>query len=185
MLHHADVFDIAAMAGKLHEAVHAFEAVVLKEKEHSEAWRMLGMCHAENDEDKKAILCLERAVEEDPYNLDAQVALGVSYVNELKYDKALAALKSWITHNPKFHGLKVSGPEEVDDAYGAPDSKLDDVMHLMLKATAWDSTDPEVQVRPKRLGHHQCFVIAHRVRARVCVCVCAADCAGRAIQRVA
>ena len=59
------------MAGKLHEAVHAFEAVVLKEKEHSEAWRMLGMCHAENDEDKKAILCLERAVEEDPYNLDA------------------------------------------------------------------------------------------------------------------
>ena len=173
------------MAGKLHEAVHAFEAVVLKEKEHSEAWRMLGMCHAENDEDKKAILCLERAVEEDPYNLDAQVALGVSYVNELKYDKALAALKSWITHNPKFHGLKVSGPEEVDDAYGAPDSKLDDVMHLMLKATAWDSTDPEVQVRPKRLGHHQCFVIAHRVRARVCVCVCAADCAGRAVQRVA
>ena len=32
---------------------------------------------------------------EDPYNLDALLALGVSYVNEMYYDKALAALKVW------------------------------------------------------------------------------------------
>ena len=91
------------------------------------------------------VACAERAVEEDPYNLDALVGLGVSYVNELDYDKSLAALKAWVTHNPKFHGLKVADAGG-HDAYGAPDSKLDDVMHLMLKATAWDPSDPEVQV---------------------------------------
>ena len=32
---------------------------------------MLGQAHAEQDEDRKAIVCLEKAVEIDPYNLDA------------------------------------------------------------------------------------------------------------------
>lgn len=31
---------------------------------------MLGQSHAENDQDRLAIACLERAVEQDPYNLD-------------------------------------------------------------------------------------------------------------------
>lgn len=44
--------------GKLHQAVQAFEAVVHQQSDHSDAWRMLGVCHAENDEDTKAILCL-------------------------------------------------------------------------------------------------------------------------------
>jgi len=153
-------------AGKLHEAALAFEAAIHEEFSHSEAWRMLGTCHAENDMDKAAIQCFgafmwwalpcsrltlpgvawvtstEQAVKEDAYNLDALTALGVSYVNELDYDKALASLQSWVTHNPKFHGLKV----DADDAYGAPDSKLDGVMHLMLKATAWDPSDADAQV---------------------------------------
>ena len=37
----------------------------------SEVWRMLGEAHAENDEDRVAIACLEKAVDIDPYNLDA------------------------------------------------------------------------------------------------------------------
>jgi tetratricopeptide (TPR) repeat protein len=32
----------------------------------SEVWRMLGQCHAEHDEDRTAIDCLERAIAEDP-----------------------------------------------------------------------------------------------------------------------
>ena len=35
-----------------------------------------GTCHAENDEDKKAIVSLRRSVEEDPYNIDSLLALG-------------------------------------------------------------------------------------------------------------
>lgn len=38
---------------------------------YSQAWFMLGQSHAENDQDRLAISCLERAVEMDPYSLDA------------------------------------------------------------------------------------------------------------------
>ena len=60
------------------------------------------MTHAENDEDKRAIACLERAVEHDPYSLPSLLALGVSYVNELDSVRALQNLKSWVEHNPKY-----------------------------------------------------------------------------------
>ena len=39
-----------------------------------------GVCHAENDEDKKAIICLKRSVEEDPYSTDSLLALGTRYL---------------------------------------------------------------------------------------------------------
>ena len=70
-------------SGNVREAILAFEASVQVDPEHAEGWRMLGVCHAENDEDKKAIVCLRRAVDADPYNVDALLALGTSYVNEL------------------------------------------------------------------------------------------------------
>jgi peroxin-5 len=38
---------------------------------------MVGLCHAENDEDKKAIICLNLAIEKDPYNVDALLAVGM------------------------------------------------------------------------------------------------------------
>jgi peroxin-5 len=61
-----------------------------------------GMTHAENDEDKRAISCLERAVDHDPHSLPALLALGVSYVNELDSVRALQNLKAWVEHNPKY-----------------------------------------------------------------------------------
>ena len=140
----------------------------------AECWRMLGLSHAEHDEDRKAITCLERTVAEDPcvqlhvvflfffflqtssivqiktpgetstrpllvtvlaawctglqlmritdaparralgqrpndgrYHLDALLALGVSYVNELDSARALRSLRAWVTHNPRYHGLEV------------------------------------------------------------------------------
>ena len=125
-------------AGNLRDAVLAFQAVVSSEPTHSEAWRMLGMVHQENDEDKKAILCLERAVEYDAYNLDALLALGVSYVNELDHVNALKNLKAWVINNPSFVGLEVQKDEYSDG------TMMDEVMQLMLKAAEWAPTDPGV-----------------------------------------
>ncbi|ETV69099.1 hypothetical protein H257_15069 [Aphanomyces astaci] len=127
--------------GNLKEAILAFEASLQEAPDHSDAWRMLGECHAENDQDKQAISCLNRAVEEDPYNLDALLALGVSNVNELKSHGALTTLQLWVQHNPKFHGLQV----QLDDAYG-DGSLMDEVMQLMLQAQAFDPQDSDVQV---------------------------------------
>lgn len=127
-------------SGHLDDAILAFEAEVQQHPENSEAWRMLGECHAENDEDKSAIICLERAVEEDPYNLSALLALGVSHVNELNPQGAIKSLKAWVQHNPKFHGLEIQLDEYSDG------SMMDEVMQLMLQACAHDPADTDVQV---------------------------------------
>ncbi|CAI5717823.1 unnamed protein product [Peronospora destructor] len=127
-------------SGHLDDAILAFEAEVQQHSDNSETWQMLGECHAENDEDKSAIACLERAVEEDPYNLSALLALGVSNVNELNSQGALKTLKAWVQHNPKFHGLEIQVDEYSDG------SLMDEVMQLMLQARAHDPGDSDVQV---------------------------------------
>jgi peroxin-5 len=126
-------------AGNLPDAILAFEAAVSQDGSHAEAWRMLGVAHQENDQDTKAIACLERAVDNDAYNIDALLGLGVSYVNELDQQRALKNLKAWVVNNPKFSGVEVT-----QDMYG-DGSLMDDVMQLMLKAAEWAPNDAEVQ----------------------------------------
>ena len=124
--------------GETRQAILCFEAELLERSENSDAWRMLGKCHAENDEDRRAIACFERAVENDPYSLDSLLALGVSYVNELSIDKALSNLKTWVQHNVKYADLEV-----VDDGYG-DGSVLDDVQNLLLQALTSHPRDADV-----------------------------------------
>jgi peroxin-5 len=127
--------------GEIDEAILAFQAFVQENTEDSsEGWRMLGLSHQEHDQDREAIGCLERAVEQDPYNLEALLALGVSYVNELDSQRALANLKKWVEHHPKFQGMNV-----IADAY-SDGTLMDEVMQLMLSAMKVDATDPDVQI---------------------------------------
>ena len=115
--------------GAIAEAIEAFQAFVESDTEDpSEGWRMLGLSHQEHDEDRKAIQCLEKSVEEDPYNLESLLALGVSYVNELNSERALRTLKLWVEHNPNFQSMEV-----VVDAY-SDGSLMDEVMQLMISA---------------------------------------------------
>mmetsp|Transcript_4603 Transcript_4603/g.6296 ORF Transcript_4603/g.6296 Transcript_4603/m.6296 type:complete len:630 (-) Transcript_4603:67-1956(-) len=136
-------------AGEIGPAILSFESHLQNvDPDHAEAWRMLGKCHAENDEDRKAIACLERAVERDPYSPESLLALGVSYVNELDHRRALDNLKSWITHNPKFAGMDVSAGE-IDGLYGSGEeeetsgvkSEFDEVQRLLLRALDYDLAD--------------------------------------------
>lgn len=46
--------------GNVRESVMAFEAEIQKNPENSDAWLSLGLAHAENDEDIKAIIALNR-----------------------------------------------------------------------------------------------------------------------------
>lgn len=126
-------------SGRTTEAVHAFEAELHEREDNAEAWRLLGQCHAELDADRSAIACLQRAVEHDPYNLDALLALGVSHVNELQHHAALETLRAWVEHNPRFQGLQVEDDPHSDG------SLLDGVTQLMLRAAAWAPQDAQVQ----------------------------------------
>ena len=127
-------------AGDIWEAILAFEASVQKRPDNDECWHYLGTCHAENDEDKKAIVCLQKAIEVDPYNLGSLLALGTSYVNELDSEKALRMLQSWVTHNPRFHGLQVT-PDIHSDG-----TLMDEVMQLVLAAHQHAPEDLDVKI---------------------------------------
>ena len=128
--------------GNLKEAIRCFEIQLQhNNNDDSRAWRMLGKCHAENDQDREAILCLEQAVDRDPYATDALLALAVSHVNELNHQRALENLKAWITHNPKYAGMEMT-----QDLYGAAnvegDAKaFDEVQRLLLQALEYDPSN--------------------------------------------
>ncbi|KAL7248952.1 hypothetical protein ACSBR1_011178 [Camellia fascicularis] len=124
--------------GLLSEAVLAFEAEVLKNPDNAEGWRLLGMAHAENDDDQQAIAAMMRAQEVDPTNLEVLLALGVSHTNELEQPAALKYLYSWLRHHPKYGTL--AQPEMSDSLYYA------DVARLFNDAVQMSPEDADVHI---------------------------------------
>ncbi|KAG2579644.1 hypothetical protein PVAP13_6NG266500 [Panicum virgatum] len=102
--------------GLLSEAVLALEAEVLKNPDNAEGWRLLGVTHAENDDDQQAIAAMMRAHEANPTNLEVLLALGVSHTNELEQGEALRYLYRWLQNHPKYGGL--APPQATDSPYG-------------------------------------------------------------------
>jgi len=135
-------------AGNMTEAIQAFETELRHvDCDNSDAWRMLGRCHAENDQDRKAIACLERAVDRDPYSVEALLLLGTSYVNELDHPRALRNLKAWATHNPMYAGMELpsmEGASSAEAATSSPEERermaLEDAKKLLKKAIEVDPT---------------------------------------------
>ncbi|EOY11822.1 Peroxin 5 isoform 7 [Theobroma cacao] len=124
--------------GLLSEAVLALEAEVMKNPENAEGWRLLGITHAENDDDQQAIAAMMRAQEADPTNLEVLLALGVSHTNELEQAAALKYLYGWLRHHPKYGTLAL--PELVDSLYYA------DVARLFNEAAQMSPEDADVHV---------------------------------------
>jgi len=153
--------------GNIKEAIESFEMELqVQNSDNATAWRMLGKCHAENDQDPEAIQCLEAAVDRDPFCPEALLALGVSYVNELNHERALENMKAWFTHNPKYAGMELPASRSVEeDIYGAApektvntqdgddedelfgsnrsakESAFDEVKRMLLGALQFDPTD--------------------------------------------
>lgn len=89
-------------SGVLSEAVLALEAAVRRDEGNSEAWRLLGTVHAENDDDPRAIAAMSRALRADPANLEVLLSLSVSHTNELDSDEALGYMSSWLGKHPRY-----------------------------------------------------------------------------------
>lgn len=83
--------------GNLSLAALAFEAAVIKDKSHAEAWTRLGAVQAQNEKETPAIRALEQAVKLDPQNLDALMGLAVSYTNEGYDTTAYRTLERWLS----------------------------------------------------------------------------------------
>uniref|UniRef100_A0A2P2L0V8 Uncharacterized protein n=1 Tax=Rhizophora mucronata TaxID=61149 RepID=A0A2P2L0V8_RHIMU len=124
--------------GLLSEAVLALEAEVLKNPENAEGWRLLGIAHAENDDDQQAIAAMMRAQEADPTNLEVLLALGVSHTNELEQAAALKYLYGWLHNHPRYGTL--APPELSNSLYYA------DVARLFNEAAQISPEDADVHI---------------------------------------
>lgn len=124
-------------AGDLAGAKLAFERAVSAEPGNSEGWRRLGQCHADSDDDVKAIMCLRKAVEADAGNLKALLGLGVSYTNELENNRALDHLKQWVEKNPRYASLAAASTGALTH-----ESIVD--MYLQASQMAPDDAEPRV-----------------------------------------
>jgi peroxin-5 len=124
--------------GLLSEAVLALEAEVLKNPDNAEGWRLLGVTHAENDDDQQAIAAMMRAEEAGPRNLEVLLALGVSHTNELEQGEALRYLYRWLQNHPKYGNL--APPHSTDSPYGP------DVVRLFSEAAQTSPDDADVHI---------------------------------------
>lgn len=109
--------------GNISQAILCFESTLRNiDQEHADAWRMLGKCHTENDEDSKAIVCWLRSLERDPFSPETLLALGVAYVNELDHERAVETLRGWVANHPLYAGMIDDTTNvakgEVEDLYG-------------------------------------------------------------------
>lgn len=83
--------------GNLSLAALAFEAACEREAGRVEAWVYLGMAQAQNEKETAAIRALEQALKLDPMNLQALMALAVSYTNEGYDTTAYRTLERWLS----------------------------------------------------------------------------------------
>ncbi|KAL8424779.1 hypothetical protein ACSSS7_008438 [Eimeria intestinalis] len=101
--------------GKLQAAIEALKEEVQRSPHSSEGWRLLGECHAANEQDVEAIHCLKKGHGVDPYNLDSLMALGVSLTNELDVPQALLYLRVWLANHDDFQDLPGLSERPPDD----------------------------------------------------------------------
>lgn len=125
--------------GDIYQAILAFEAEVQKNPKNASAWKMLGKCHQECDDDSKAISALIESVKIDPQNLDSVLDLACSYTNELNKYKALNYLKTWIKTHPSY-GVLFKDLKDENNYLNLQQQVID----MFVAASKKGTKDPEV-----------------------------------------
>lgn len=138
--------------GDIPSAVLCFEVAVKKESENAEAWELLGIAQAENENDPQSIAALKRSLELRPDNNRVLMALAVCYTNESLQSQALRMLVNWMEVNPKYKHLLQQHPELQTDAGAMAfslivGSKLQAVQNLFLDAVRLNPQEVDADVQ--------------------------------------
>lgn len=132
--------------GNLTEAVKAFEVACKQDPSRAIAWRYLGKCSADNENEKNAIAAFLKCLDHDPYDLEALLQLGVSYTNDLKQKEALIFLMKWIEHHPDYSELISQViPEKHNNVNYWSNELQENVFKIFHLASQLNPTDHQVQ----------------------------------------
>ncbi|XP_028831165.1 PEX5-related protein-like [Denticeps clupeoides] len=91
--------------GDLNTTVLLLEAAIVQDPQDAEAWQLLGVTQAENENEQAAIICLQRCLDLHPNNLHALMSLAVSLTNLGLQQEACEVLHRWIRHNLRYRHL--------------------------------------------------------------------------------
>ncbi|KAF9159849.1 Peroxisomal membrane signal receptor PTS1 [Actinomortierella ambigua] len=131
--------------GSLSEAALCFEAAVQRDDNNSQAWMMLGNTQAQNEKEEPAIRALERAVEVDANNLEALMALAVSYTNEGYDHQTHLTLEKWLgAKYPEI--IAANGPQAPTTAWETHERVTDLFLQAVRQAPDGAALDADVQV---------------------------------------
>lgn len=96
-------------SGDLSAAVLLFEAAVQINLNNIEAWRLLGIANARNENDHKSISAMKRCLalkpQEEEIYLEVLMYLASSFTNESMNKEACYALQEWLRNHPKYKHL--------------------------------------------------------------------------------
>lgn len=168
----AEGLRLLSSGGSISDATLAFEAATIKpqtggsggeagevdreRRARSEAWRRLGEAQAMNERETQAIRALEEAVRVDEGNLEAYMALAISYINEGYDTAAHSTLQRYISR--AYPHLKAELPQPLQgssnpleaNSSSNPWATLNAVTSLFLSAARENAqrgfVDPEIQV---------------------------------------
>jgi len=135
--------------GQIRETILALEAEVKQNPQNSKAWKLLGQCHTEFDDDQKGIAAFQQAVTIDPTDLQSLVNLGVSYTNEAEKLPAVNCLRAWLESNPKYREVyerESQGFDVTDFNPLAPDL-YNRMIDLLVKADYINSGNPDPDIQ--------------------------------------
>ncbi|KAF5273785.1 hypothetical protein FQA39_LY00900 [Lamprigera yunnana] len=134
--------------GDLPGAVLCFEAAVQQDPKCAEAWQLLGITQAENEQDPNAICALKKCLELEPNNLKVLMALAVSYTNENYHHQACQSLVNWLQNHPEYstvvpHDFQLTG--QVTSLLDQEQHKA--VQELFIKVAQRQPINPDYEVQ--------------------------------------
>ncbi|OTF69110.1 peroxisomal biogenesis factor 5-like protein [Euroglyphus maynei] len=107
--------------GDLSAAVLLFEAAAQQQPENVEAWHLLGIANAKNENDHKSIAAFKRCLSLQPKDeqiiLESLMYLATSFTNESMTTEACNSLQEWLNNHPKYRDL---ANKESDEPYLGP-----------------------------------------------------------------